>query len=256
MAIDKAEMLGAIAAGGSRAKAAYEQAHAALQSGQSEAIKMALAGSVAQNAPAGLTGQLSATIAQPYQNQSAALTANQAYSDDYYEQLGTGAGTYMDQASALIPAIEKQWEERLAYEMALRDAEAAAGGGGGGGSGGSAEDWWDPLSGEFDTKSNLYSTIDAIGRNGQIPVNLLRAEAARAYGIPEGVIQGQGWVPSGWLTGAADWLEQNQPSYKEAVKYLNKQNAKTAGGQATNVQFLLNQMYGKSPSKKKLKKHN
>ena len=183
--MDKAELLGAVAAAGTRGKAAYDQAQESLRQQNQEAVRMALSNSIAQSMPTEGQNQLAARISQPYQNQGANLTAQSATVDDYFNRIGTSAGTYMDQASALVPALERRYELELANALALREWDAAhsGGGGSGGGGGGSDTNDWLSLKKEFGSEGAVKDFFLGTAQGDKYQARALAIEA----GMPEGL---------------------------------------------------------------------
>lgn len=172
---DKAGLLAAVAAAGTRGAEDFKAAQAQLAQQQSEAVRMALANGVASNAPAGALAEVERIVGSGYQGRQAQLTSNAATSADYFNKLGAGADVFMTQANALIPAIQEQY--RLAQ----------LGKGSGSGSGGGSSDWFDPLKEQFDTKANFYNYLEQQGTD-RIPTSIAAAKLAAEYGVPEGVI--------------------------------------------------------------------
>lgn len=198
MALDyKAELLGAIAAGGSRAAAQYQQSLAQLQTANQDAVRAALANSVAQSVPTEGQAQLSQTISQPYQNQSANLMAQQANSGDFFNRLSASAGTFMDQAGALVPALEKRYELELANKMAMAEWEAANSGSGrsGSGSGNGETNDFLALSKSLGGKENVKDYFSGFGDK-----YTARTKAIEA-GIPE-------QIANSWFTPYASGDEE------------------------------------------------
>lgn len=210
---DKAALLGAIAAGGTRAKEAYESSLAQLRTSNQDAIRMALSNSIAQSVPTEGQSQLSQTISQPYQNQSANLMAQQGMSGDYFSKMGASAGTYMDQASALVPALEKRYELELANKIAM--AGSGGGGSGGGGGGGDEVDPFLALTKSLGGKENTKDYFSGLGDKYQ----------ARAFAIEAGVPEG---IANSWFTPYSSGAEEYESEMPGAISYglANKQNIK------------------------------
>lgn len=223
MAIDKAGLLDAIAQAGKRGAEAYQSAQAQLAAQQQEAVRMALANGIASSAPQGAQDELSRIISTPYQNRAAQLTSNQATMSDYYNRLGAAGGQYMDQANALLPAIE-----------ALAAQNAAGGGGGGGG--GSTDTWYDAFKDQYGTQALGIKAILAQAKMDAGPDDFAKGVARQRaidMGVPEDVALGM--FPMGR---DEQWTQHGiQAAQRAAIrgvplKKFNRKIAKQAGKQA------------------------
>lgn len=190
MALGKEELLASIAAAGSAGRAAYDQAQQAIAAQQQEAVRLALASSVAGNAPAGAREQLAATISQPYQQRTAQITSNRATMDDWYNRQSAMQGTYLDTALRLA--------ELQAAGLAGGSGGGGGGGGGGRGGGGGGDDmepydWEGGLSDLYGTTERgfdaIFNEAKALGLNSRQNPNLprymqTRQLASAKYGVP------------------------------------------------------------------------
>lgn len=196
MALGKEELLASIAAAGSAGRAAYDQANQAIAAQQQEAVRMALASSVAGNAPMGAQDEIQRIVSQPYQTRTAQITSNRASMDDWYNRQSAMQGTYLDTALRLA---------ELQAAGALGGGSGGGGGGGGSGGGGGGDvDWDKNLAALFGTREAGFDAIaneaKALGLNSvenpDLPRYLqTRQYATSAYGVPEAVAESE-FLPS------------------------------------------------------------
>ena len=193
---DKAGLLAAVAAAGTKGAEDYKAAQAQLAAQQADAVRMALANGVASNAPQGALDEVSRIISQPYQNRQAQLTSNAAGSADFFGKLGASADTFMTQANALIPAIQEQY--RLSQQ------------GSGGGGGGSEKDVWDALRSDFGTlgqAKEYFGSQTASNERGALPGWYGAQQAALGYGLEPAQVQALGIGPDGLNKGMSQFIQ-------------------------------------------------
>lgn len=236
--IDKTQLLTEIAAGGTRAAQAYQQSQQTLMGQQQDAVRAALAGSVVAQAPPGAMEQITNTVQQGYAPRLAQLASNQGISSDYFNKLGATSGAYMDQANALLPAIEAQ-------------VAARGSGGGSGGGGSTSNDFLDVLK-ELGGKENLQDYIKGQAKiMGGDPYANARSVAGQ-LGVPEALAAS--WfqyenADDAYLTNAKDYLASGKAKtvheVKQGLRYIGKQ---IPGNQAALRRQLVKQ------TKKKMRK--
>lgn len=123
---NKANLLAQIGQQGSAALAAYQAAQGATAAGKTAAVKAALADAINRGATGGTAqapgeaGALTAPVAMPFDRASAMLGADQAARQSQFAGQAAGAGAYMDEAKAAIPALQAAVQQRvIAAQQAL-----------------------------------------------------------------------------------------------------------------------------------------
>lgn len=129
------EELDAVANGGSRGRAAYQESQALIASQKTAAVRAALAEAAQRGAPAGMQAEISSTVGAPYDRQIGNLSQASASRTAELAQLSAGNAAYMGQVAAAGPAMRGALERKVAAQRAQ-----SGGGGGGGGRGGELSD--------------------------------------------------------------------------------------------------------------------
>lgn len=123
--VDKAALLDALAQGGSRAAAQYQQTQAALQAQQQQGIQGALAQAAQAQAPQGAAAQLASIQNAGTDARLAQTRANQAATSQWFDANRKASDSFLSTQGMLEKQFADQW---------LKD-HAPSGGGGGSGSG-------------------------------------------------------------------------------------------------------------------------
>ncbi len=115
-------LLTAIRQAGTAGKAAYEAGQADLAAQRQSAVAAALAAAGGRGAPEALSGQLSQTVAQPYDRARASLTAGLASRQGDLAARQANSESYLGEVAAAVPIT------RAAAERQLAELRARAGG--------------------------------------------------------------------------------------------------------------------------------
>ena len=168
----KAELLSAIAEGGSKAKAGYETAKAEMAAQRQAAVATALEG--ASGPSSQLVRESLARSGKAYEQAQQGLRMSGKMAADRFSGIAQSQGGYLENSANLVPAYADQ-----AAQAAASRRGGGRGGGGGGGGGSTPEDqyWW-----TWYEKSPLYEMFGSESKGAGKAKKFLKQVAAERFG--------------------------------------------------------------------------
>jgi len=178
----KAELLSAIAEGGSKAKAGYETAKAEMAAQRQAAVATALEG--ASGPSSQLVRESLARSGKAYEQAQQGLRLSGQMAADRFSGIARSQGGYLENSANLVP----KYAEQAFYEAAQAAAARRSGGRGGrGGRGGGStpEDqyWW-----TWYEKSPLYKMFGSESKGAGKAKKFLKQVAAEQFGSGENAV--------------------------------------------------------------------
>ena len=169
----KAELLSAIAEGGSKAKAGYETAKAEMAAQRQAAVATALEG--ASGPSSQLVRESLARSGKAYEQAQQGLRMSGKMAADRFSGIAQSQGGYLENSANLVPA----YADQAAQAAASRRGGGRGGGGGGGGGGSTPEDqyWW-----TWYEKSPLYKMFGSESKGAGKAKKFLKQVAAEQFG--------------------------------------------------------------------------
>lgn len=192
----KAELLSAIAEGGSKAKAGYETAKAEMAAQRQAAVATALEGA---SGPSGqLVRESLARSGKAYEQAQQGLRMSGQMAADRFSGIAQSQGGYLENSANLVPA----YADQAAQAAAARRGGGRGGGGRGGSASSSSTDWYKasqlptlfPGLSKTEAMSGLKEYIDnevkAEGLDKDYPTAYASRQRLVALGVPPHIASG------------------------------------------------------------------